>query len=142
MKRRHVLKKLFAASALTAAAPPLEAQGAKKSPIQLHTDLHVKVESEQQLLSDFHKLYLPRIRKAPGFIDAKLLKFKQANVGKAHPHFNYRLVQIFETEALREAWTKNEAHKIAWHSAIEAHVKVPFDAFLYEIVAENKNTRS
>ena len=142
MKRRNVLKKLFAASALAGAATPLEAQRTGNAPIQLHTDLHVKLEEELQLLADFHNLFLPRIRKAPGFIDARLLKFKQANVGKAHPHFNYRLVQIFESEQLREAWTKAEGHKVAWHKAIEPHVKVPFDAFLYEIVAENKKTRS
>ena len=28
-----------------------------------------------------YPLFLPRIRKAPGFIDAKLLKFRKANVG-------------------------------------------------------------
>jgi len=139
MKRRSVLKKLLAAST-AAAVPALPAQ-AGKNPIQLHTDMHVKMEEEAQLLDEFQKLFLPRVSKAPGFIDAKLLKFKQANIGKQNPHFNYRLVQVFETEELREAWRKTEPHKIAWHKAIESHLKVPFDAFVYEIMAESKKTR-
>lgn len=140
MKRRSALKKLLAVPAAVTVAAPLAAQGGKP-PIQLHTEMHVKIEEEKQLIDDFHKLYLPRIRKAPGFIDAKLLKFKQANIGKAHAHHNYRLVQIFESEELREAWTKMEDHKIAWHKALESHFKVPFDAFVFEVVAESKKTR-
>ncbi|MSV27775.1 MAG: hypothetical protein EXQ52_03395 [Bryobacterales bacterium] len=140
MKRRTVFKNLLAVSTLAGAAAP--ASAAAKNPIQLHTDMHVKIEEEKQLLDDFHKLFLPRIRKAPGFIDAKLLKFTQANVGKPHPHYNYRLIQVFETEERREAWRKTEPHKIAWHQAIESHLKIPFDALVYEIVAESKTTRA
>lgn len=138
MKRRNIFHSLLAASAASFALPT-EAQAAT-NPIQLHTDIHVKAEEEKQLLEDFHKLFLPRIKKAPGFIDAKLIKFVKANVGKINPHFNYRLVQVFETEALREAWSTAEGHKVAWHQAIESHLKVPFDAFVYEVVAESKKT--
>ena len=139
MKRRNILPSLLAASA--ASFSPHEARAAT-NPIQLHTDIHVKAEEEKKLLEDFHKLFLPRIKKAPGFIDAKLIKFVKANVGKNNPHYNYRLVQIFESEAQREAWSTAEGHKVAWHQAIESHLKVPFDAFVYEVVAESKKTFS
>ena len=125
MKRRSALQSLLAACGLTTAAAPVPT-------IQLHTDLEVKTESERQLLSDFEKLFLPRIRKAPGFIDAKLLKFRKANIGEPHARYNYRLVQTFTTEELREKWTINPDHKIAWHTAIEKHVKTPFIAYLFD----------
>ena len=119
---------------------PLAAAPAKM-PIQLHTDMHVKPEEEQQLIKDFHNLYLPAVKKAPGFIDATLVKFVKANIGKAHEHHNYRLVQVFETEELREKWTLMEGHKVAWHKAIESHVKVPFIAYLFQVTAAAKPSR-
>ena len=137
MKRRTVFEKLLAAAA---AAAPGAAAAAGPGPIHLHTDVHVKAGEEKQLIEDFHKLFLPRISKAPGFIDAKLVKFVKANVGKAHPHHNYRLIQVFQSEALREAWSTADGHKVAWHTAIESHLKTPFDAFLFEIVAEHQKT--
>ncbi len=141
MKRRSLVKSLLAAPAAAVPAA-LEAQVKPGRPaIQLHTDIHVKLDEEKQLLEDFHKLYLPLVKKHRGFIDAKLLKFRQANVGKPPEHYNYRLVQIFETEELREQWRKSEDHKIGWHKAIESHLKVPFIAYLYDIAAEARPTR-
>ncbi len=138
MKRRTLLQSVIAASAAgtTVGAAPKSGKA-----IQLHTDLHVKLEEEQQLLEDFHKLYLPAIRKAPGFIDAKLVKFVKANIGKAPEHYNYRMIQVFETEEQREKWTLMEGHKVGWHTAIERHVQVPFIAYLYQVEAEYQPTR-
>ncbi len=127
MKRRTMMSVVLAAgSAVSAGAAP-------KQGIQLHTDLEVKAHSEQQLLADFEKLFLPRIRKAPGFIDARLLKFRKATVGQAPERYNYRLIQTFSTEELREKWTMHPDHKIAWHTAIEKHVQTPFVAYLYDL---------
>lgn len=93
------------------------------------------------MLDDFDKRFLPNIRKAPGFIDAKLLKFRRANIGKAPERYNYRLVQTFDSEENREKWTHAEAHKVAWHEALEAYVKTPFIAYLYDIRVEGKPSR-
>jgi heme-degrading monooxygenase HmoA len=134
MIRRQAFRSLLArlsAFGIAGAAAPLAS--AATPAIQLHTDLEVKAGSEAQLLSDFEKLFLPRIRKAPGFVDAKLLKFRKANIGQAPDRYNYRLVQTFTSEELREKWTVHEDHKIAWHTAIEKHVKTPFIAFLYDV---------
>ena len=125
MKRRSALQSILAACGLTAAAAPV-------STIQLHTDLEVRADSERQLLLDFENLFLPRIRKAPGFKDAKLLKFRKANIGEPPARYNYRLVQTFTTEELREKWTTNPDHKTAWHTVIEKHVKTPFIAYLFD----------
>ena len=132
MNRRTALKSVIAAPAALMAQP-----GKGGLPIELHTDLHVKLEEEAQLLKEFHDLYLPRIRKAPGFVSAKLLKFENANIGKAPEHYNYRMVQVFQTEELREKWTLHEDHKIAWHKAIESHVQVPFIAFRYKVTGQS-----
>ncbi len=126
MKRRNAITAMFVGALGVSAA-------AASPAIQLHTDLEVKAGSEQQLLADFEKLFLPRIRKAPGFIDAKLLKFRRANIGTAPERYNYRLVQTFSSEELREKWTLNPDHKVAWHTAIEKHVRTPFIAYLYDV---------
>ncbi len=133
MNRRTVMMSALAGQAV------LVAQGSKgKLPIELHTDLHVKLEEEEQLIKDFHALYLPRIQKAPGYVDARLLKFDSATIGKAPEFYNYRLVQVFETEELRDKWTVHPDHKIAWHTALEAHVKTPFIAYRYKTAAKAK----
>jgi heme-degrading monooxygenase HmoA len=136
MKRRTALQSLIAVPLAAQTSEPRR----KTRPIQLHTDLQVKPDQEKQLLDDFYKLYLPNVKKAPGFIDAKLLKFRNANIGTAPERYNYRLVQIFESEELRIKWTEAEGHKVGWHTAIEKHVTVPFIAYLYEIAAESKHT--
>jgi len=128
MKRRVALQTILTAGAFSAAADAVT-----MGTIQLHTDLEVKLDAEKQLLADFEKLFLPRIKKAPGFIDAKLLKFRKANIGTTPERYNYRLVQTFASEELREQWTTNPDHKIAWHTAIERHVKTPFIAYLFEM---------
>ena len=129
MNRR---KLLFVSSALAAAAaaPPEDIA------IQFHTDLEVKPGSEAALLADFDRLFLPRIRRSAGFVDARLLKFRRANVGSAPERYNYRLVQIFRSEELHEKWTVHADHKIAWHEAIEKHVRTPFVAYLYDVNAK------
>jgi heme-degrading monooxygenase HmoA len=128
-KTRRAL--MGASAAAVFAGGPLDAQA--DPPIQLHTDLAVKPQSETQLYADFEKLFLPRIRKAPGFVEAKLLRFRRANVGAAPERYNHRLVQVFTTEELREKWTVHPDHKVAWHEAIEKHVETPFAAYLYDI---------
>lgn len=135
MKRRTIVTTLLA-------APLAAQQRAAKAAIQLHTDLEVKPGEAEKLVADFHAVFLPLIRKAPGFIDAKLLRFRRANVGSAPERYNYRLVQIFESEEQREKWTVAPGHKKAWHEAIESHVKTPFVAYLYDIGAELKPTRT
>lgn len=132
MNRRTMLTSL--------AASPFAARlrAAAKPPIQLHTDLHVLNGHAEKLVSDFHARYLPLIRKAPGFLDAKLLDLRAAHVGKPDSHYNGRLIQVFETEEQRESWRKTEPHKVAWHEAIESHLKVPFIAFVYDVLAEAK----
>jgi len=145
VKRRDTIQRMKRRTALRSIAGIATASAAQAEPgnsIQLHTDLAVPSEKEASLLADFEKRFLPLIRKAPGFIDAKLLKFRQANVGKAPERYNYRLVQIFESEEKREVWTKNPAHKIAWHEALEPYVQTPFVAYLYDIRVEGRRTNA
>ncbi len=119
-------------SILSASAFRAGEEAATGAAIQRHTDLEVKADFETQLLADFDKLFLSRIRKASVFIDAKLLKFQKANIGRAPERWNYRLVQTFASEELREKWRAHADHKIAWHAAIEKHVGTPFIAFFFD----------
>jgi mRNA-degrading endonuclease RelE of RelBE toxin-antitoxin system len=129
MRRRHILQSL---AALPVAGLPVAASPGNA--IQLHTDLEVPADREAKMLDDFEKRFLSNI-------DAKLLKFRQANVGKAHERYNYRLIQTFDSEENRVKWTHAEGHKVAWHEALEAYVKTPFIAYLYDIRVEGRPSR-
>jgi len=97
MKRRVALQSILTAGAFSAFA-----DAATRAAIQPHTVLEVKLDAEKQLLAHFEKLFLPWIKKAPGFIDAKLLQSGKANIGTAPERYNNRLVQTLASEELRE----------------------------------------
>lgn len=106
--------------------------------IQLHTDFLVDLAREDEFLRAFRDEFLPNIRGTPGFIDAKLLKLRRANVGDQPTALNYRLAQTFESEELREAWTVAPGHARAW-PPLEQPLKLPegttwlFTALLFDI---------
>ena len=83
-------------------------------PIQLHTDFLVNLDREEEFLNAFRNEWLPRVRKAPGFIEGKMLKLRKANVGEAPTQVNYRICQTFETEEQRIAWSESEEHHKCW----------------------------
>ena len=106
-------------------------------PIQLHTDFLVDTAREQAFVDAWRNEWLPRVRKAPGFVDGQLLKLRQANVGDPPTQLNYRLVQVFESEALRHAWSEAPEHAGAW-PPLEKPLKMPpgtkwlFTAYLFD----------
>jgi heme-degrading monooxygenase HmoA len=108
-------------------------------PIQLHTDFLVDLAREDEFLRAFQNEFLPNIRQSPGFIDAKLLKLRQANVGDQPTALNYRLAQTFESEETRVAWTEAPGHALAW-PPLEKPLKMPegtkwlFTALLFDTI--------
>jgi len=82
--------------------------------IQLHTDFLVNPEREQEFVDAWRTLWLPRVQTAPGFIEGRLLKLRQANVGDPPTQLNYRLIQVFESEEARHAWSEAPNHEGAW----------------------------
>jgi heme-degrading monooxygenase HmoA len=77
------------------------------TPIELHVDLAVEPTKEKELVSTFHTIFEPVIRKQPGFVSVSLLKPRGAASA-------YRLVISFETEEQRLAWVATDDHQRVW----------------------------
>jgi heme-degrading monooxygenase HmoA len=74
----------------------------------LHADLEAKPGLADALAVAYHDTFLPAIAAQPGFWEARLLR-------KRSPAFcSYRLVIVFETEALQRQWVATDLHKAAW----------------------------
>jgi heme-degrading monooxygenase HmoA len=112
--KRRALLALIAASALLAQ---------NKQPIQLHVDLTVEPAREKELWKNFATVFRPAIMKQPGFVDVKLMKFREVKAGMAPQGMNYRLLISFRTEEDRMNWVKSADHDKAWPT-IEGTLKV------------------
>lgn len=133
LSRRNCLKQMAAAGAtgvlfsgIARATPSGPAH-----PIQLHVELDVVPGKEKELEKGFQQ-FLSVIRKQPGFIELKLLKFKKAFEGKEIAP--YRLVISFETEQQRLQWVANPEHERSWPSIGRALRYQPNTVILYETV--------
>lgn len=134
VSRRNCLKKLAAAgatgvlfSSTTTAAPSGPAH-----PIQLHVELDVVPGKEKELEEGFRKSFSPVIRKQPGFVEVRLLKFTKAFEGKEIAP--YRLLISFETEEQRLRWVANPEHQRIWPSIGNALRYQPNSVLLYETI--------
>jgi hypothetical protein len=85
-----------------------------KNPIVLHVDLSVEPSKEQEMLRNYHTVFLPAATKHPGFIDLKMLKLRQALQGSAPAGVNYRFQLTYESEELRQKWVASDVHKRVW----------------------------
>jgi antibiotic biosynthesis monooxygenase (ABM) superfamily enzyme len=95
------------------------------NPIELHVDLEVEPTKEKDLVSTFHTVFEPTIRKQPGFVSVALLKIRGAAIA-------YRLVISFETEEQRIAWVATGDHQRVWPQ-MENNLKgVKFTAALWD----------
>jgi heme-degrading monooxygenase HmoA len=108
------------------------AQAQTGNAIQLHVDLEVDPAKEKEMLANFRRVFQPAIRKQPGFVEVKLLKFREAMVGSPGA-FNYRLLISFRTEEQRKAWVAHDDHQRAWPT-IESCLKgAKYRPWLYDI---------
>ena len=115
MNRRFLLK--FAALAgvaqvrWNAAAAEVNA-----GPIVLYCDLAVDPKREQEMLGHFHRDFKPAAEKFDGYIDVKMVKFRQVIQGQpALPAgINYRFQLTFKSEELRQLWISSKVHQAKW----------------------------
>jgi len=129
MNRRTSIKAIAAVGAAAALPAPAAA-----NPIQLHVDLDVDTVKEKDLVANFQKVFQPTIRKQPGFVDVRLLKFRKAMVGEGPGKWSYRLLISFQTEEQRLKWVASDDHQKVWPT-IERNLKgTKFAAWLYDIV--------
>ena len=97
------------------------------TPIELHVDLVVEPTKEKELVSTFHTVFEPTIRKQPGFVSVSLLRLRGDAIA-------YRLVISFETEEQRIAWVATDDHQRVWPK-MENNLKgVKFSTALWDKV--------
>ena len=117
-------------------APPAAAGYALLSglPIQLHVDLTVDPEKEEEMLHAFHNSFVPAASQQAGFIDVRMLKLRSALSGSAPPGVNYRFVLTYATEDERKHWVETKVHKEVW-PLIERTLKTKnYAVLLYDLV--------
>jgi hypothetical protein len=129
LNRRRVLAAIPAALAATS-VPHLAAQS--KLPMQLHVDLIVEPAQAAGLKETFDKVFRPVIRKQPGFVDVRLLKYSLSKMGQPPARCTYRLLISFETEKQREAWVASADHQKVWPQ-MEKHIKLA-TALVFDVV--------
>jgi heme-degrading monooxygenase HmoA len=128
MTRRKTLTALAAAAAMPQAATPAG------NPIHLHCDLEVDPAREKEMLANWAKHFQPTIRKQPGFVDVKLLKFRKTIAGPGLGKVNYRLLISFETEEQRLAWVARDEHQRVWPMIEKTLIGSKAGCLLYDIV--------
>jgi len=129
MNRRTYLITMAAAGGVsTVAAQPA------RNPIQLHVDLDVNPAQENEMVSNFRKVFRPTISKQPGFVAVTLLKLRNVMAGDFAKNWNYRLIISFQTEEQRLAWVKTDDHQRAWPTIEKTLRGNKFKAVLYDIV--------
>jgi antibiotic biosynthesis monooxygenase (ABM) superfamily enzyme len=131
MKRRTYVAGLLAA-AVTGQAQSGKAP-AKGRPIQLHLDMLVDPKREQEMLTNFEKVFRPTAQKQPGYIDLKVLKLSSAIRGPAPTGGKYRFVLTFESEALRQKWIASKDHDRVWPEIEKTLLDKNFGILLYDV---------
>ncbi|MEZ5399709.1 MAG: hypothetical protein R2729_08560 [Bryobacteraceae bacterium] len=127
MPRSHTRRAALAAVALVPAAAQSSGAG-----IQLHVDLEVDPTREKEMLDNYRTIFHPAIRKQPGFLDVKMLKFREAMVGGPSA-FNYRLLISFRTEEQRRTWVASDLHQRAWPTIEKCLKGAKYQPWLYDI---------
>jgi heme-degrading monooxygenase HmoA len=129
MNRRSCIQAALAAAYVAASAR------AADSPrhIELHLDLAVAPGREQEMLSNFEKIFRPTAKKQPGYVDLKMLKLREAVRGGAPPGGTFRFVLVFESEDMRQKWIASAAHAKAWPTIEDTLSDKNFNILLYEI---------
>jgi hypothetical protein len=130
MNRRTYLQAMAALSAASAVAP-----AADDSVIQLHVEMEVDPAQEKELLTNYRQTFRPAISKQPGFVDAKLMKFRSVASGGVKPPASYRLLICFQNEQLRLQWVATDLHQKVWPT-LSKTLKNPdaVAAILYDLV--------
>jgi heme-degrading monooxygenase HmoA len=134
MKRRSCLKAMLAvAGGSVFPTVALAASASQDRPIQLHVDLAVDPEKEQEMLEFFEQKFRPAAAQQPGFIDLRMLKLKSALRGAAPPGANYQFVLTFASEALRQKWVATDLHKQLWPIIEGSLTDKNYSRLLYEV---------
>ena len=77
-RRAHLRALIVGALGLGVSKAQLNA-GAK--PIHLFVEMDVDPKNEEEMLSNFRRIFVPEAKKHPGFISVKMLRFRKVMLG-------------------------------------------------------------
>jgi heme-degrading monooxygenase HmoA len=129
MNRRKYLLSLLGLGFLSNRCVP-----APENPIQLHVDLDVLPDKEQEMVENFRQVFRPAISNQPGFVEVRLLRLREVVVGPVSEPANYRLLISFGTEDQRKQWVASDAHQSAWPTIERTLKQGKFTASLYDVI--------
>ncbi|MGE0405454.1 MAG: hypothetical protein AB7O65_04070 [Candidatus Korobacteraceae bacterium] len=135
MNRRTWMKSSLAAGAGVALAQlPAQAQSQAGGGrvVHLFADMEVDAAREKEMLSHFHKEFVPEAKKHQGFIDVKLMKLHTVFNGPKYS-YPYRFEIVFQNEGLRQKWIKTPGHERVWPPMEKMLTNAKFyPVYLYE----------
>ena len=133
MKRRTYITTHLTTMLAAAVGTPLAKAAGKGRPIQLHLDMLVDPKREQEMLTNFEKVFRPTAERQPGYIDLKILKLSSALRGAAPSGGKYRFVLTYESEALRQKWIASKDHDRVWPEIEKTLLDKNFGILLYDV---------
>ena len=102
--------------------------------IQVHVDLAIPPDKEQEMLRYFQTVFRPAAMKFRGYVDLRMLKLVAVPVGTADAGLNYRFAITYESEELRQKWVASEIHQEVW-GAMERMLSTPnYNVILFEVI--------
>jgi hypothetical protein len=105
-----------------------------KKPIVLYCDLAVDPKREQEMLTHFHKVFLPVAIKHKGYIDLKMLKVSKHIQGSDLPKaINFRFQLTYETEAQRLTWVASDDHAKVWPGIESTLTDKNFQVYVFDV---------
>ena len=103
-------------------------------PVQLHCDLAVDPQKEDELVRYFETVYRPTATKFKGYIDLRILKLHSVLLGNAPRAMNYRFSITYESEDLRQKWINSDDHQVVWPTLQSFLTSTDFDFLLFELI--------
>jgi hypothetical protein len=100
--------------------------------IQVHVDLNVASEKEQEMLRYFEAVFRPAAQKFRGYIDVRMLKLTAVPFGTGPAGINYRFVITYESEELRQKWIASDIHQEVW-GTMEKFASPDYSVLLFDV---------
>ena len=102
--------------------------------VQLHCDLAIDPKRSAEAEDYFDTVYRPAATKFEGYVDLQLLKLQSVLEGTAPAGMNYRFSITYESEELRMAWVRSDAHQVVWPKLQTFLTSDQFDFLLFDVI--------
>jgi hypothetical protein len=104
------------------------------SRVQLHCDLSIDPERAAEAEHFFDTVYRPTAQAFEGYVDLQLLRLQAVLQGQAPPDTNYRFSITYESEELRMAWVRSDAHEKVWPKLQTYLTSDRLDFLLFDVI--------